>query len=171
MGRKYNYKAGDIINDITFLKYVEPYISNGHIVKMGLFRCKCGKEFICLMGSIVSKNTKSCGCYGLTSRSKRFKTHGLSQTKIYKRWKGIKTRCYNKNRNDYKYYGGRGIVLSDEFHDFNVWYNYVKELPNYLNVEKLKLTIDRIDAFKNYERGNLRWATRKEQSLNQRRNS
>jgi hypothetical protein len=42
---------------------------------------------------------------------------GDTESKIYKTWVGIKTRCYNKNRSDYKFYGERGISLSDEFHD------------------------------------------------------
>jgi hypothetical protein len=81
----------------------------------------------------------------------------------------MKTRCYNKKRADYKYYGGRGITVSEEFRsDFLVWFNYVTSLPNYENREKLNLTIDRVDNNKNYERGNLRWATKKQQVKNSR---
>ena len=57
--------------------------------------------------------------------------------------------------------------MSDEFsNNFETWFNYVIKLPNYENRDRLKLTVDRVDNNKNYERGNLRWATRQQQTEN-----
>lgn len=164
--KAYSFEHGDVINGVTFIRVI-----SDERPKRALFKCSCGRSFKCIIRSIVSGNTKSCGCWGAASRSARFTVHGLRNHSIYSIWCGIKTRCYNKNRLDYKYYGGMGVTLSNEFSDFLRFYEYVIGLPDYENKEKLKLTIDRIDASGNYERGNLRWATRKQQSLNQRRNS
>lgn len=50
---------------------------------------------------------KSCGC---------FKTpHGKCNTRLYRIWKHMKIRCYNKNNKDYKNYGERGITICDEW--------------------------------------------------------
>lgn len=165
------YTTGQIINGLIFVKEVAPLISPSRKSRMALFQCHCGRKFEALIRSVITGNTKSCGCWGAKSRSIRFKKHGLREHDVYRTWCGIKTRCYNKNRIDYKYYGAVGIALSEEFHDFKMFFDYVASLPLYEKRKELKLTIDRIDVLKNYERGNLRWATRKEQSLNQRRNS
>lgn len=165
------YESGEFIGGLRYIKEIPGHRSPSRITRMGLFECNCGRQFETIIRSIVSGNTKSCGCFGSRSRSERFTKHGLRNHDLYKIWCGIKTRCYNKKRIDYKYYGGLGIVLSDEFHDFKTWFNYVTTLPLYGNRKELKLTLDRIQVTKDYQRGNLRWATRREQSLNQRRNS
>jgi hypothetical protein len=167
--KKIKYVTGDKIGNLTFIKDGDPHISPSRKSRTGLFRCKCGNEFTAIIRSVITGNTKSCGCYGRKSRSERFKKHGLRNHKLYSTWQSMKTRCYNKKRADYKYYGGRGITVSEEFRsDFLVWFNYVTSLPNYENREKLNLTIDRVDNNKNYERGNLRWATKKQQVKNSR---
>lgn len=166
--RKIIYLKGESVNGIEFISDCEPHISPSRKSRMALFKCNCGVEFKSIIRSILSGNTKSCGCYGYESRVIRFTKHGLRNSKAYSVWSGIKTRCYNKNRLDYKYYGERGICLSDEFFDFVVFYEYVSNLDKFNKLESDKLTIDRIDVNKNYERGNLRWATRLEQLKNRR---
>jgi hypothetical protein len=165
MKRK-EYNNGDVINSIVFIKEIDPYICPSRKMRKATFKCICGKQFDALISSILTGNTKSCGCFGINSRKERFTTHGKRNHKVYKIWCGIKTRCNNKNRKDYKYYGERGIKLSDEFNDFIKFYDYVTELPEYLNMIENKLTIDRIDNNGNYERGNLRWATKQQQTAN-----
>jgi hypothetical protein len=78
-----------------------------------------------------------------------------------------KARCFNKNSQNYHNYGGRGIVISDEFKDnFLLWYKYVMSLPN---AAKKLHSIDRINNEKGYERGNMRWATYYQQARNKRK--
>ena len=81
------------------------------------------------------------------------------------RWRDKIQRCTNVNRKDYCNYGGRGISMSIEFHDFDVWNSYIKSLPDY---GKPGYTIDRIENDGNYERGNLRWASKSTQACNRR---
>ena len=90
--------------------------------------------------------------------------HNLSQTREYRLWKNIKTRCYNKNRIEYKNYGGRGITLDPYFLDPINFVNYLINLNGY----KQGLELDRIDNDKNYEPGNLKWPNRHEQACNRR---
>lgn len=166
--KRVSYSKGQFINGIEFIQDCDPHVSPSRKTRMALFKCRCGAEFKSIIRSVMSGNTKSCGCYGAESRRKRFTKHGLRGSKAYSVWSGIKTRCYNRNRDDYKYYGGRGISLSDEFFDFMAFYRYVSRLDGFNKIERRKLTIDRIDVNKNYERGNLRWATRQQQVQNRR---
>ena len=92
--------------------------------------------------------------------------HGLTHDPIYKIWSGAKNRCSNPNNVSYKNYGGRGIKMSKEFLDPVTFVEYVKKLKDFSLRKEKKLTLDRIDNNKGYERGNLRWATKTMQSLN-----
>lgn len=92
----------------------------------------------------------------------------MSGTKIYKVWKKIKYRCLNPNSREYKYYGARGITIAEEWkEDFQAFYNYVSQLPHF---GEEGYSLDRINNDGNYEPGNLRYATPKEQARNTRKN-
>jgi hypothetical protein len=81
-------------------------------------------------------------------------------------WKHIKGRCYNRNKHDYKHYGGRGITVCDEWQDFLPFYEWAMA-----NGYTENLTIDRIDNNGNYEPSNCRWATMNQQNVNKRTNT
>jgi hypothetical protein len=88
----------------------------------------------------------------------------MSAEKIYGVWRGMKQRCGNPNAAGYKWYGGRGIQVCEEWHDsFEAFYGYVCRLPHY---GEPGMTIDRINVDGNYEPGNVRWATWEEQAAN-----
>ena len=74
-------------------------------------------------------------------------------------YEAAKGRCTNPNRKRYEYYGGRGIkFLFKNFYDF---YHHIGPRPE-------GTTLDRIDTNGNYEHGNVKWSTRKEQGTNRR---
>ena len=133
--------------------------------------CDCGKE--CLISSAsLKKGRNSCGCLRKEILSRKIKeqkprlTHGMKHTKDYYRWSSMKDRCHNPNCKGFKDYGGRGIKVCDEWYqDFQSYYDYVSKLPHY---GEEGYSLDRIDNDGNYEPGNVRWATRRNQNLNRR---
>lgn len=72
-------------------------------------------------------------------------------------------RCLNPNSDNYRWYGGRGITICLEWIDsFDAFLADMGERPT-------GMTLDRINPDGNYEPGNVRWATPKEQARNRRR--
>ena len=122
------------------------------------FKCDCGAEKDIRLSAVESGASKSCGCL----RDEVRKTHGMAKTKIYAIWRGIESRCKNKNQIAYSDYGGRGIKNEwGSFEDF-----YADMGPTY----REGLTIDRTDNNGNYCKSNCRWTSYKEQSRNRRNN-
>lgn len=95
--------------------------------------------------------------------------HGLNNHPVQCIWDNIKQRCYSVSNRDYHNYGGRGITLCDEWKDdLGAFYDYISKLPNY---GKPGYTLDREDNDKGYYPGNVRWADRQTQIINQRMRS
>lgn len=87
--------------------------------------------------------------------------HGMYGTRIYRIWSNMKTRCFNKNRDSFYRYGGRGITVCDDWLTFNNFYNWAIQ-----NGYKDNLTLDRINVDGNYEPNNCRFITIQEQQKN-----
>lgn len=152
---------GNTYNRLTVVSY--SHNKKGH--KFYFCKCICGNICNVSNHALKSGNTKSCGCYIKEIRKTACVTHGLSKTPEYKIWCDIKKRCYNQKNKSYKYYGERGIKMSND---------WLKSFPNFLrDVGKRPTTlhtIDRIDVNRNYEIGNCRWITMYEQNQNRRDN-
>lgn len=74
-------------------------------------------------------------------------------------WSDMMKRCYNENHVYFKRYGGRGISVCEEWHDFKVFLKDMCPRPT-------GLSIDRIDNDKNYSKENCKWSDAKIQSRN-----
>ena len=61
-------------------------------------QCDCGKKTVSLGSNLVRGKSLSCGCLKNELTSKRMKKHGMRSTKIYKKWQGMKRRCYEKRK-------------------------------------------------------------------------
>lgn len=125
--------------------------------------CDCGTVKRVVTEYLRSGHTTSCGCYQKEKRAAGNPKHGGKRTRLYSIWCGIKNRCYNPKNPSYPRYGGRGILLHDEWHDFAAFRAAVGDPPE-------GTTIDRIDTNKGYIPGNVRWASRVRQGRNTRFN-
>jgi hypothetical protein len=82
------------------------------------------------------------------------------RTSLYRAWVNMRNRCRNPRNPNYPYYGGRGIEILPAWDDFAVFCADVGPHPG------AGLTLDRIDNNGHYKPGNVRWATRAQQSRN-----
>ena len=141
----------------TFRKY--PTETSKQKATYGLFECQyCKKEFETNIQSVKRGDTKSCGCQKCTGLI----THGVTKHRLYHIWFGLVDRCTNPNHNRYKDYGGRGIIVCEEWLDVK---NFIEDMyPSYME----GFTLDRIDNDKGYSPDNCRWADATTQAINKR---
>ena len=132
--------------------------------------CDCGAETLPSGSNLHGGGTRSCGCLGREHAAVAVKIrslkHGMSLSPEHNAWAHMKQRCFNKNTQKYKLWGGRGITVCPQWLDsFEAFYADTGPRPS------PKHSLDRINNDGNYEPGNVRWATHKEQNNNRRRSS
>ena len=139
---------------------------DGRGEKMYRCRCDCGTISVVRSSNLRTGRSSSCGCFANELTSERSKTHGMTNTRLFRIWSGIKHRCYIESDYHYKWYGMRGITMCDEWKgDFMAFYNW-----SMANGYCDNLSIDRIDNDGNYCPENCRWVSQSEQTRNQCRN-
>lgn len=133
-------------------------------------RCECGERPAVAAYKLTSGHTKSCGCLqreagdaNLAKGHAENFIHGRVGTPTYKSWDAAKQRCFNRNDDHYPAYGGRGITMCERWR--SSFLNFLADMGE----RPEGTTLDRYpDNDGNYEPGNCRWATMKQQSNNRR---
>ena len=133
-------------------------------------RCSCGKEITTKTKYLRNGETRSCGCLvsdtsrhlalNVWPKNPRLK-HGLAKTPEHNSWNAMIERCGRRSHESFKDYGGRGIVVCARWLMFE---NFLSDMGH----RPPGTSIDRIDNDGNYEPGNCRWATPKQQASNKR---
>ena len=155
MGKKLNLR-GRRFGRLIVIKETE-HRCRGYIV--WYCKCDCGNTTWMNSRSLMSGNTKSCGCYRRDQARKKLFRHGESSNSIYHNWLSMKLRCTNPKDKAYRRYGGRGIKICDEWLDYMKFKHWALE-----NGYEPGLTIDRIDNDGNYEPDNCQFITQSENS-------
>lgn len=139
-----------------------------------VIKCDCGGTAI-VRKDALTRGVMSCGClqreaaaklgrYYSGDKSTGYK-HGGRGTRLYGVWRGMLSRCNNKNATGYHNYGGRGVTVCSEWIEFPAFLRW-STLSGYRD----GVEIDRIDNNGNYEPTNCRWSTIKVNSRNRRTN-
>ena len=148
---KLNDRYGSLVN-------ISPYSSKHGGKWKHLMLCDCGNKKEVRGSSLSRGDTTSCGCL-LANMST---THGLSNSPEYPVWASMKQRCLNENYIGYKNYGGRGITFSESWNSFESFIEDMGSKPY------PQASLERIDNDKGYSKDNCKWASRHQQSVNQR---
>ena len=148
-------EVGDKINRLTLIERIGKR-------KYFVCECECGNILRVEQHRLLSGQTKSCGCYSRDLLKKNRTVHGKRNHRLYSIWGSMKSRCYYKNKDNYKYYGGKGIEVCEEWkNDFQEFYEWAMK-----NGYKEGLSIDRIDNSKNYKPSNCKFSNQTEQVRN-----
>lgn len=121
--------------------------------------CDCGNECIIAGSALRAGLTRSCGC--LANESRRAVKHGGAGTRLYNAWLNMRVRCGDPT---YLNYCGRGVRVCQRWQNsFEAFRDDVGDPPS------PRHSLDRFpDNDGNYEPGNVRWATAKQQGRNKR---
>ena len=104
------------------------------------------------------------GCERGSTQKKRRNRNVKSVTAEYQAWVSMKRRCYSPKYNSFHRYGGRGISVCERWrHGQNGFTGFECFLKDVGKRPSSKHSLDRIDGDGNYEPGNCRWATGREQ--------
>jgi len=125
--------------------------------------CACGKTTIVTSHNLTNGGTVSCGCYragrGRIENVRHGHRRGDFTSPTYITWCAMLARVRRSSGPAVARYRNRGIKVCDRWTDFAAFLADMGPRPD-------GTTIDRINNDGDYEPGNCRWATPKEQQAN-----
>jgi len=96
----------------------KPRVYSSTIKRVSICKCQCGTIKNVANESLARGTTKSCGCL----RRELLTTHGHTSNKTKSRtfsvWSDMMARCLKPNNKYFHHYGGRGIGVSEHWHQF-----------------------------------------------------
>lgn len=128
-----------------------------------LCKCECGSDTYVVTAKLISGHTSSCGCLHMEIRNAGFnKIHGGYGTPEHSCWRSMIERCRNQKHTNRKYW--IGVKVCDRWMGVNGFENFLEDMGTRPSLE---YSLDRYPNKKgDYEPGNVRWATREQQSKN-----
>lgn len=165
MPKKLDIPNGSVYGDWVVLSESSP--SRGGRRRF-ICRCSCGVERAVDLSHMRGGRSTGCGCRAARNTSKRVWVHGQANGggvrpagREYAAWQSMKDRCFNPDNQDYGRYGGRGITVHPKWLDYLAFFRDMGSRPS------PKHSLDRINNDGNYEPGNCKWSTPREQCRNQ----
>lgn len=123
--------------------------------------CDCGRERI--LSNVAFGVRVSCEDCAKASGNRLKTKHGGSVRRrrysLYEAYKSMLSRCYTPGSSSYKWYGGKGVKVCDEWKDFGVFEQWATA-----NGYQRGLHLDRIDSDKDYCPENCRYIPHSENS-------
>lgn len=156
--------TGQVFGNLTVISYIGKRGPRHHYWTC---HCNCGVIREVTSSNLIRGNTRSCGCLRIKISRERTTTHNAYHSPEYKVWSRMIDRCCNKNNKSFSNYGGRGIIVCEQWLGINGFSNFINNMGNR---PTSKHSIERIDNNKNYEPNNCHWATKTEQNRNKRNN-
>ena len=121
--------------------------------------CDCGAVVRVRAEALRNKGTRSCGCLARELSSVKHSTHRQSKSPTYNTWRAMIERCNSKGNTHYRYYGGRGITVCEDWLKYE---NFLRDMGSRPD----GLSIERINNDLGYSKENCKWATAVDQSRN-----
>ncbi len=161
MGKLIHVKVGDRYGRFTIVEEeAREWDASGRSYRRFVCKCDCGTVRSIRLDNLRSGGSKSCGCYHVPRVRIATPVRTPAYIYTYTTWKCMKMRCLNPSHERYYRYGGRGISVCQRWAEsFAAFLEDMGERPD-------GHTIDRKDTDGNYEPGNCRWATQREQQRN-----
>lgn len=131
--------------------------------------CDCGSFHEAKARDLRGGEVKSCGCLKIDTGAAMKAAHGhaggkrKSPTATYYSWQAAKSRCGNPSHTKYPTYGAKGVTMCRR------WESSFEAFLSDMGTRPKGKTLDRKDGRKGYSPSNCRWATPREQRLNQTR--